>query len=64
MANEKSILTIHQKEILEMISQEEYFTQRFYLSGGTALAEFYLKHRISEDLDFYSEKHEVNLFYH
>lgn len=59
MARE-SILTLHQKEVLEIISQEKYFTQRFYLAGGTALAEFYLKHRISEDLDFFSEKQEVN----
>jgi len=55
----KSILNLHQKKILELISKEKYFTQRFYLTGGTALAEFYLKHRISEDLDFFSEK-EVN----
>ncbi len=27
----------------------------FYLSGGTALAGFYLHHRYSEDLDFFSE---------
>ncbi|MDI6883230.1 MAG: nucleotidyl transferase AbiEii/AbiGii toxin family protein [Patescibacteria group bacterium] len=57
---EKSILTLHQREILELISKEEYFIQRFYLAGGTALAEFYLKHRISEDLDFFTEEKEVN----
>ncbi len=57
---EKSILTFHQKEVLELISKEKYFTQRFYLAGGTALAEFYLKHRLSEDLDLFSEKQEVN----
>lgn len=28
----------------------------FYLTGGTALAEFYLDHRLSEDLDFFSEQ--------
>lgn len=28
----------------------------FYLTGGTALAEFYLHHRLSEDLDFFSEQ--------
>jgi hypothetical protein len=28
----------------------------FYLTGGTALAEFYLQHRLSEDLDFFSEQ--------
>ena len=25
----------------------------YYLSGGTALAEYYLRHRISDDLDFF-----------
>jgi len=29
------------------------------LSGGTALSEFYLHHRFSEDLDFFSEKEEA-----
>lgn len=35
----------------------------FYLSGGTALAEFYLGHRYSEDLDFFTslEIHLPNL---
>lgn len=28
----------------------------FYFSGGTALSEFYLRHRFSEDLDFFSEE--------
>jgi len=57
---EESILNKYQKKILKLISKEKYFTQRFYLTGGTALAEFYLKHRISEDLDFFCEKQEVN----
>ncbi|OGZ35383.1 MAG: hypothetical protein A3A94_00740 [Candidatus Portnoybacteria bacterium RIFCSPLOWO2_01_FULL_43_11] len=59
---EKSILTHRQKKILEIISKERYFTERFYLAGGTALAEFYLKHRISEDLDLFNEKQEINPF--
>lgn len=29
---------------------------RFYFTGGTALSVFYLQHRHSEDLDFFSEK--------
>jgi hypothetical protein len=57
---EKSILTPHQRDFLKIISKEKYFTQRFYLTGGTALSEFYLKHRISEDLDFFCEREEVN----
>ena len=30
----------------------------FYLAGGTALAAFYLYHRISEDLDFFTDAEE------
>ncbi len=33
----------------------EIITNNFYLTGRTALAEFYLHHRYSEDLDFFSE---------
>lgn len=58
----ESILTPHQKAVLELIAKERYFTERFYLAGGTALAEFYLKHRISEDLDLFNEKKEINPF--
>lgn len=56
----KSILTFHQREVLEAISKEKYFTEKFYLAGGTALSEFYLKHRVSEDLDLFCEKQEIN----
>lgn len=56
----KSILTAHQSEILKAVAKEDYFSKRFYLAGGTALSEFYLKHRLSEDLDFFTEKQEVN----
>jgi predicted nucleotidyltransferase component of viral defense system len=28
---------------------------KFYMTGGTALAAFYLQHRLSDDLDFFSE---------
>lgn len=31
-------------------------SNKFYLTGGTALAYFYLKHRLSLDLDFFSEE--------
>ncbi len=42
-------------DILHLLSKEKSIYGNFYLSGGTALAEFYLKHRYSEDLDFFSE---------
>jgi len=58
--SKKEILTPEQKKFLELFSQESYLTKRFYLTGGTPLAAFYLFHRISEDLDFFSEE-EVHL---
>lgn len=53
-------MTPHQEKVLELVANEDYFSQRFYFTGGTALAEFYLQHRLSEDLDFFSEQQEVN----
>lgn len=50
------ILSPNQKKFLGISSESEFVTKNFYLTGGTALAEFYLKHRYSEDLDFFSEK--------
>ncbi len=50
----KTILTKRQQQLLALLSQEKYIQQYFYLSGGTALAEYYLQHRLSEDLDFFS----------
>jgi len=52
----KTILTKTQKEILNYLSKDKDFTSNFYFTGGTALSEFYLQHRLSEDLDFFSEK--------
>jgi len=45
-----------------MVFQTPYILQRFYLTGGTALSCFYLHHRESYDLDFFSEQ-EVNSSY-
>jgi len=51
-----SLLTKEQKTILACIAEDKYFADNFYFTGGSALAEFYLKHRFSDDLDFFSEK--------
>jgi len=51
-----SILSDNQRRLLTLLSEEVQICQSFYLSGGTALAEFYLQHRLSEDLDFFSEE--------
>ncbi len=45
---------------MELIQQEPEITNRFYLTGGTALSEFYLKHRLSFDIDLFTEKEEVD----
>ena len=48
------ILTDTQKLFLKLLGRKS-FSHKFYLSGGTALAEFYIPYRFSEDLDFFSE---------
>lgn len=47
------ILYPHQVKILSLFFQSE-FAKPFFLTGGTALAAFYLAHRESQDLDFFS----------
>ena len=49
------LATADQKLILDLVSKEPFFSS-FYFTGGTALSYFYLKHRYSDDLDFFSEK--------
>ncbi|EKD56103.1 MAG: hypothetical protein ACD_58C00297G0008 [uncultured bacterium] len=49
------ILTNKQIQILNFLSRSNFFSHNFYFTGGTALAEIYLKHRLSEDLDFFSD---------
>ena len=48
------ILTERQKSFLKLFGGNALAKQS-YLTGGTALAGFYLQHRYSEDLDFFSE---------
>lgn len=55
-----NILTKRQLALLEAIQKIPALSGNFYLTGGTALAAFYLHHRYSEDLDFFSE-HEIDL---
>lgn len=51
----KTVLNSFQQETLT-IFKTSVLAKKFYLSGGTALAEFYLHHRISEDLDFFTQE--------
>jgi len=52
----KSILSNPQQKFFGLFNKESSLFKKFYLTGGTALAEFYLKHRYSEDLDFFCEE--------
>jgi len=49
-----SILTQEQKNILAGLGKSAYICRNFYFTGGTALAQFYLGHRYSDDLDLFS----------
>ena len=51
-----STLNQHQKEILAEIANNSQICSRYYFTGGTALSEYYLHHRVSVDLDFFSEQ--------
>ncbi|MEW6408110.1 MAG: nucleotidyl transferase AbiEii/AbiGii toxin family protein [Patescibacteria group bacterium] len=51
-----NILSENQIRFLEEFGKEKALAKNFYLTGGTPLAAFYLNHRYSEDLDFFSER--------
>ncbi len=51
----QTILTKDQQMILKLLASEPSLSD-FYLTGGTALSEYYLHHRDSDDLDFFSEQ--------
>lgn len=50
-----AITTPEQQLILKEFRKNQFFTSSFYFTGGTALSLYYLKHRQSIDLDFFSE---------
>lgn len=50
-----STLTNFQIIIIKELGKLSLF-KHFFLTGGTALAEFYLHHRYSDDLDFFTEE--------
>lgn len=51
----KTILSDFQFKALDLFKKSS-LAKSFYLAGGTALAEFYLHHRKSEDLDFFTQE--------
>jgi len=60
MAGKDEILTSEQIRFLDLVSSESYLCRKYYFTGGTPLAAFYLRHRLSEDIDLFSEQ-EVHL---
>ena len=48
------VLTKFQEKLLREISVTP-IKDNFFLTGGTALSAFYLRHRFSEDLDFFTQ---------
>lgn len=52
---EQTILTKDQESVLNLVGNDTSLKELFYLSGGTALAAFYLGHRYSDDLDFFTD---------
>lgn len=56
----KGIISKIQKDFLIFFS-EIPDQENFYLTGGTALAEFYLGHRLSYDLDLFTVKPDIIL---
>lgn len=54
------ILTPLQEEVLQHFFAVPDLLRHFYLTGGTALAAFYLHHRYSDDLDFFTHSVEID----
>lgn len=49
-----AILTPLQERVLQAFFSVPDCRRHFYLTGGTALAAFYLEHRVSDDLDLFT----------
>lgn len=60
---EQEILKSWQKKVINFLISYPGF-EKFYLTGGTALAAFYLHHRFSDDLDFFSYEKIDPIFVH
>lgn len=49
-------LNTWQSRFLEGIAQEQYILDTFYFAGGTNLMLSYFHHRVSDDLDFFTDQ--------
>lgn len=59
----QTTLSDNQKKVIEAVAEEKNLSD-FYLTGGTALAEYYYQHRVSQDLDFFAFEEIDNIFLH
>ncbi|OGC03643.1 hypothetical protein A2276_07230 [candidate division WOR-1 bacterium RIFOXYA12_FULL_43_27] len=60
---EQAVLTETQKTAIKTVGSEPKLSG-FYLSGGTALSGYYLQHRWSDDLDFFTDQKPDLVFLH
>ena len=47
------VLNKEQENFIKIFAQVKY-SDKFYLTGGTALSEYYLQHRLSDDMDLFT----------
>jgi len=59
--NKKFYFSKDQRELLIDFSKIKIIRNNFFLTGGTALAVFYLNHRISNDLDLFTIKKNIKI---
>ncbi|MBI4059033.1 nucleotidyl transferase AbiEii/AbiGii toxin family protein [Candidatus Microgenomates bacterium] len=50
------IITPEQELLLDEVRKDRFLSSIFYFTGGTALSLYYLQHRKSIDLDFFSQE--------
>lgn len=55
---QSKVLTPLQEKVLLALFENGLGDRGYYLTGGTALSEFYLQHRYSDDLDLFTRKSE------
>ena len=53
-----SVITKPQRTLIAIATEAPLIKEFFWLAGATALAEFYLQHRTSQDLDFFTAEKE------
>lgn len=55
--NSRCYISKIQQRLLHELAEIRSISDHFFLTGGTALSVFYLHHRASEDLDFFTISH-------